>query len=53
MGPLKISQCQIWVDLLAACLATDKLDGQLLGMLQILWRQLQPKQQYGVISEDQ
>lgn len=51
MGPLKVSWCQIWTDQLADGLPADKLKGQSLDVLLILWRQLHPKQQYQLMGQ--
>lgn len=45
VGSLKVTQCQIWMNLLAAGLATGKLGGLPLHVSLTLWKQLHPEQQ--------
>lgn len=50
-GPLKVHQCQIWTDLLAAGLAMEKLDRQPLDVLLTPRRQVHPEQRYRLLGQ--
>lgn len=43
LGPLKVSQYQIWMNLLVARLASGKTDGHPLDVLLSLWLQMHPE----------